>query len=153
MSLPFNAMQAGSRFGVSDDPMNSDPGLFNLTRMERYTAFGACFVGGLVLSILGSVFIFTSHMAAFAVCYSLGNLLSLFGMGFLIGFKRQFKMATAPVRLTAFLIYIALLILTFVMAFTLANGVLCLILALCQFCALAWYAASYVPFGRKMIKG
>ncbi|KAJ2746624.1 hypothetical protein GGI20_001204 [Coemansia sp. BCRC 34301] len=151
MSLPFNVQQAGSRFGA-DDPMSNDPGLFSLSRTERYTAFGACFVGGLVLSILGSVFIFTGHMVAFALCYSLGNVLSLFGMCFLVGFKRQLKMATAPVRLTAFLVYITLLVLTFVMAFTLEIGALCLVLAICQFCALAWYSASYIPFGRAVIK-
>ncbi|KAJ1886988.1 hypothetical protein LPJ66_009351 [Kickxella alabastrina] len=152
MSLPFNIKSAGSRFGV-DDPMSDDTGMFNLSRTERYVAFGACFVIGLVLSIVGTILIFSGSMAAFAVCYSLGNLVSLFGMGFLVGFKRQLKMATAPVRLTAFLIYIALLVVTFITAFTLKIGVLCLILAICQFCALAWYSASYVPFGRKMIKG
>ncbi|KAJ2813451.1 hypothetical protein FBU31_007442 [Coemansia sp. 'formosensis'] len=151
MSLPFNVRQAGGRFGV-EDPMSNDPGLFSLSRSERYMAFGACFVGGLVLSVLGSVFIFLNKMVAFALCYSLGNVLSLFGMGFLVGFKRQMKMATAPVRLTAFLVYITLLVLTFVLAFTLGNGALCLVLAICQFCALAWYSASYIPFGRSIIK-
>ncbi|KAJ1964262.1 hypothetical protein GGI12_001531 [Dipsacomyces acuminosporus] len=151
MSLPFHVQQAGSRLGI-EDPMNDDPGLFHLSRSERYMAFGACFVIGFVLSILGTVLIFTGRMTAFAVCYSMGNLVSLFGMGFLIGFKRQLKMATAPVRLTAFLIYLALLIMTFVFAFAVGIAILCLILAICQFCALAWYAASYVPFGRKMIK-
>ncbi|KAJ1856357.1 hypothetical protein LPJ73_002195 [Coemansia sp. RSA 2703] len=151
MSLPFNVQRSGSKFGI-DDPMGEDPGLFNLSRTERYMAFGACFVVGLVLSVLGTVLIFSGHMAAFAVCYSLGNVISLLGMGFLIGFKRQLKMATQPVRLTAFLIYIGLLIATFITAFTLKIGVLCLILAICQFCALAWYSASYVPFGRKLIK-
>ncbi|ORX71973.1 hypothetical protein DL89DRAFT_221086 [Linderina pennispora] len=92
-------------------------------------------------------------MAGFAVCYSLGNVISLFGMGFLIGFKRQLKMATQPVRLTAFIVYIVLLVLTFVVAFAWGIPVLCLVMAICQFCALAWYSASYVPFGRKMIKG
>ncbi|KAJ2719649.1 hypothetical protein GGI07_005083 [Coemansia sp. Benny D115] len=152
MSLPFNIQRAGSRFGM-DDPMSDDPGLFSLSRTERYMAFGACFVLGLVLSIIGSVLIFSGRMAGFAVCYSVGNVISLVGMGFLIGFKRQLKMATEPVRLTAFLIYIALLVVTLATAFTIESGVLCLILAICQFCALAWYSASYVPFGRKMIKG
>ncbi|KAI8325233.1 SFT2-like protein [Martensiomyces pterosporus] len=133
--------------------MSSDPGLFHLSRTERYMAFGACFVIGLVLSILGTVLIFSGHMTGFAVCYSMGNVISLFGMGFLIGFKRQLKMATAPVRLTAFLVYIILLVLTFVFAFAVRIAILCLILAICQFCALAWYSASYIPFGRKMIKG
>lgn len=151
MSFPFNVQRAGTSLGI-DDPMNNDPGLFNLTRTERYLAFGVCFVGGLALSILGSVFIFSGNLTAFAICYSLGNVLSLFGMGFLIGFKRQIKMATAPVRLTAFLLYVGLLAATFIVAFTINSGVLCLIFAILQFCALAWYAASYVPFGRKVIK-
>ncbi|KAJ2357587.1 hypothetical protein IWW50_001010 [Coemansia erecta] len=154
MSLPFNAWQAtnhASQLGI-DDPMSKDPGLFQLSRTERLMAFGACFVLGMVLSIIGTILIFSGHMAAFAVCYSLGNVISLFGMGFLVGFKKQFKMATAPVRLTAFIIYVVLLILTFVMAFALDIAVLCLIFAIAQYCALAWYSASYIPYGRKMIK-
>ncbi|KAJ1842766.1 hypothetical protein LPJ57_009928, partial [Coemansia sp. RSA 486] len=71
MSLPFN-VQNSSKFGFGD-PMSEDPGLFNLSRTERYMAFGGCFVVGLALSIIGSVLIFSGHMAAFAVCYSLGN--------------------------------------------------------------------------------
>ncbi|KAJ2501306.1 hypothetical protein GGH96_002005 [Coemansia sp. RSA 1972] len=154
MSLPFNAWQVqnhASQLGI-DDPMSNDPGLFHLSRTERLMAFGACFVLGLVLSIIGTILIFSGHMAAFAVCYSLGNVISLFGMGFLVGFKKQFKMATAPVRLTAFIVYIVLLILTFVMAFALDIAVLCLIFAIGQYCALAWYSASYIPYGRKLIK-
>ncbi|KAJ2452603.1 hypothetical protein EV183_002826 [Coemansia sp. RSA 2336] len=155
MSLPFNAWRAqgpAAQLGI-EDPMGNDPGLFNLSRTERLMAFGACFVLGMVLSIIGTILIFSGHMAAFAVCYSVGNLVSLFGMGFLVGFKKQFKMATAPVRLTAFLVYIVLLVLTFVIAFATDVAVLCLIFALCQYCALAWYSASYIPYGRKMIKG
>ncbi|KAJ2076846.1 hypothetical protein H4R24_005474 [Coemansia sp. RSA 988] len=151
MSLPFNVQQAQSRLGV-DDPMSNDPGLFHLSRMERLMAFGACFGIGLVLSIIGTILIFSGHMAAFAVCYSLGNVISLFGMGFLVGFKKQLKMATAPVRLTAFIVYIVLLVLTFVVAFAFDIAVLCLIFAICQYCALAWYSASYIPYGRKLIK-
>ncbi|KAJ1800344.1 hypothetical protein LPJ59_001175 [Coemansia sp. RSA 2399] len=151
MSLPFNVQQSMGRFNVAD-PMNSDPGMFNLTWNQRLTAFGSCFILGLAMSIIGTVMIFLGHMAAFAVIYSLGNLISLFGMGFLVGFKRQLKMATAPVRLVAFLVYIGLLIATFVVAFTASIGVLCLIFAIAQYCALAWYSASYIPFGRKIIK-
>ncbi|KAJ2611084.1 hypothetical protein H4S08_003325 [Coemansia sp. RSA 1365] len=151
MSLPFNVQQMQGRLG-GDDPMSNDPGLFHLSRMERLMAFGACFGIGLVLSIIGTVLIFSGHMAAFAVCYSLGNVISLFGMGFLVGFKKQFKMATAPVRLTAFVVYIVLLVMTFVVAFAFDIAVLCLIFAICQYCALAWYSASYIPYGRKMIK-
>ncbi|KAJ2158914.1 hypothetical protein GGF46_003419 [Coemansia sp. RSA 552] len=157
MSLPLNAWRAQNELGLGnhvslDGPMKDDPGLFNLSWTERLTAFGACFVIGLVLSIIGTILIFSGHMAGFAVCYSLGNVISLFGMGFLVGFKKQIKMATAPVRLTAFLIYVALLVMTFVVAFAFDIAALCLVFAILQYCALAWYSASYIPYGRKIIK-
>ncbi|KAI9504696.1 hypothetical protein GGI25_000653 [Coemansia spiralis] len=152
MSLPFNVQRSmGGRFNM-DDPMHNDPGMFNLSWNQRLMAFGFCFVIGLVLSIMGTVLIFLGNSVGFAVCYSIGNVVSLFGMGFLVGFKRQLKMATAPVRLVAFLLYIGLLVATFVVAFATGIGVLCLVFAIAQYCALAWYSASYIPFGRKMIK-
>ncbi|KAJ2665643.1 hypothetical protein IWW48_000094 [Coemansia sp. RSA 1200] len=152
MSLPFNVQQTmGGRFSMSD-PMNTDSGMFNLTWNQRLTGFGCCFVLGLAMSVIGTSMIFIGQVAAFAVVYSMGNVISLFGMGFLVGFKRQLKMATAPVRLVAFLLYIGLLIATFVVAFTAEIGVVCLVFAIAQYCALAWYSASYIPYGRKMIK-
>ncbi|KAJ1730957.1 hypothetical protein LPJ61_002765 [Coemansia biformis] len=151
MSLPFNVQRAQDRMGI-EDPMADDPGLFHLSRTERLMAFGACFVIGLALSIIGSALVFTGHLAVFAVCYSLGNVVSLLGMCFLVGFKKHLKMAMAPVRLTAFIVYIAFLALTFVSAFAFDIAALCIVFAICQYCALAWYSASYIPYGRKIIK-
>ncbi|KAJ2773517.1 hypothetical protein IWQ56_000962 [Coemansia nantahalensis] len=151
MSLPFNVQHMQGRYGV-DDPMADDPGLFHLSRTERLWAFGGCFVVGLALSIIGSALVFTGSVAAFAVCYSLGNTISLLGTCFLVGFKKHFKMALAPVRLTAFLVYIVFLALTFVSAFAFDIAALCIVFAILQYCALFWYSASYIPYGRKIIK-
>ncbi|KAJ2779894.1 hypothetical protein H4R18_003750 [Coemansia javaensis] len=151
MSLPFNVQQAQSRFGL-DDPMGDDPGLFHLSRTERLMAFCGCFFVGLALSILGTALVFSGRLTAFAICYSMGNVVSLLGMCFLVGFKKHLKMATAPVRLTAFIVYIVLLVMTFVAAFAIDVAVLCIIFAILQYCALAWYSASYIPYGRKLIK-
>jgi len=58
----------------------------------------------------------------------------------------------APVRMVASIVYLALMVLTLVMAFIVKSSILCLILCLIQFLALFWYSASYIPYGRAAIK-
>ncbi|PVU99976.1 hypothetical protein BB559_000232 [Furculomyces boomerangus] len=151
MSLPFH-MRSGVDTTMISDPFGQDPGLFGLTRTERLYAFGACIIAGFILMIVGVAMLFSSNTSGFAIMYSIGNLLSLFSLGFLVGFKKQIKMAFAPVRLIAGLVYLVFLILTLIIAFTNGSGLICLIFVLIQFCALVWYSASYIPFGRKVIK-
>ena len=62
------------------------------------------------------------------------------------------------VRVVATCIYIACMIATLIVAFTIdehQSGIVILIIVLicAQFCALVWYAASYIPFARKAITG
>ncbi|KAL3899801.1 MAG: hypothetical protein SGCHY_001793 [Lobulomycetales sp.] len=124
-----------------------------LSRKQRFIGFGCCFFGGILLSFLSTLLLTTGMLTAFAVLYTVGNLVSLAGTGFLVGFSTQLKKMFDPVRLIATLIFIGSMIATLIVAFTLDNGqILVLILCLVQFIALFWYSASYIPFGRDMIK-
>ena len=55
-------------------------------------------------------------------------------------------------RLIATIVYLGALVMTLVSAILLRNALLTLICVSVQFCAYIWYAASYIPFGRKIIK-
>lgn len=68
------------------------PGITHLTsRSQRLLYLLQSFIGGFVLSLLGSIFFLISSPALFAVLYSVGVIVSLMGTGFLIGFKKQFQ--------------------------------------------------------------
>ncbi|KAI9292509.1 SFT2-like protein [Neoconidiobolus thromboides FSU 785] len=125
---------------------------FNLTWEQRMYGFLICFIAGFIVSILSVISLSSLNIHGFAILYCLGNILCLLSSMFLIGFARQLKMMTAPVRLVAFIIYIVALIVTLVMAIWLKSILLTIILMIIQFLALLWYCASYVPFARRMIK-
>ncbi|RKP40411.1 Got1/Sft2-like family-domain-containing protein [Dimargaris cristalligena] len=125
---------------------------FSLSRTNRMYACGGCFVLGFVLCILSVVMLSLMNMTGFAIFYTLGNIIALFGTMFLIGPMRQLKLAVQPVRLIATIVYVVTLALTLVAAIALDSVVLSIIMVIVQFCALVWYCASYVPFGRKIIE-
>ncbi|KAJ3207670.1 hypothetical protein HK099_000216, partial [Clydaea vesicula] len=90
----------------------------DLSRKQRLYGFGCCFVGGIFLSMFSTIFLISVNLPAFAVLYTLGNIISLIGTGFLIGFKSQFKKMLDPVRLTATLIFVGTMVATLIVAFT-----------------------------------
>ena len=49
----------------------------SLTRTQRFYGFGICFVCGVGLCILGIVLLTVIAIIPFAVCYSLGTILSI----------------------------------------------------------------------------
>ncbi|GAB5586593.1 hypothetical protein Unana1_01493 [Umbelopsis nana] len=123
-----------------------------LSRMQRLYAFGGCFVAGMILSILSTLFLLTMNTSAFAIIYSIGNIISLFSLTFVVGIPKQIKTMFAPVRFWATVVYIALLAITLALSILLHSFILSIILVIVQFCALVWYAASYIPYGREIIR-
>ena len=92
------------------------------------------------------------NITGFAVLYTMGNCVSLAGSSFLLGPKRQFRNMTRARRRVATGIYFSMMLLTLALAFAGADSLLILICVFCQWCALVWYIASYIPFGQKLIK-
>ena len=125
-----------------------------LTWEERLLGFAGCFAIGLALS-LSSIFSFPQLLlgdpAPFAWKYSIGNVISLFSSGFLVGFESQLASMASPVRLAATALYVGSILFTVIAAIGMRNDWVTLIAILIQFGALAWYCASYVPFGRYLI--
>ncbi|KAG2205407.1 hypothetical protein INT47_007192 [Mucor saturninus] len=123
-----------------------------LSKSQRMFAFGACFVSGALLSILSTLVLLVGNIVAFAILYSCGNVISLFSLTFIIGIPKQVKTMFAPVRFWATVVYIVLLALTLAMSIWLRNFALSIVLVIIQFSALVWYSASYIPYGREIIR-
>ncbi|KAG1685428.1 hypothetical protein DVH05_017767 [Phytophthora capsici] len=126
----------------------------SLTKKQRMIGFVSCFVLGYLVSF-GSTFALiagSDNGAKFGVTYSLGNIISLCGSGFLVGPKQQVKLMFKPVRRIATIIY--LLMIAVVLSVALAApklGLVVLLLVIIQCGAAVWYSASYIPYGRKML--
>ncbi|CAO3654559.1 unnamed protein product [Mucor hiemalis] len=148
--MPFGFFSSEySDQGIMDDGSWK---FFGLNKTQRLYAFGGCFVVGAFLSILSTLLLIGMNIPAFAILYSIGNVISMLSLTFIIGLKKQFSTMFAPVRFWATVVYLALLIVTLIISITLKLWFLSLILVIIQFCALVWYSASYIPYGREMIR-
>ncbi|KAF6033040.1 hypothetical protein EB796_008621 [Bugula neritina] len=119
-----------------------------LSWSTRIKGFIICFVAGIILSILGSIFVFLANYIAFAVLYSVGTLTSLASTMFLMGPVNQLKKMFDPTRLIATIILLVCIVLTIIAAKPLEIPGLCIFFCILQFIALAWYSISYIPFAR-----
>ncbi|CAO3700419.1 unnamed protein product [Rhizopus stolonifer] len=125
---------------------------FGLNKTQRFYAFGISFLVGLLLSIVSTLLLITGNVPGFAILYSIGNVISILSLTFIIGLKKQFSTMFAPVRFWATVVYLGLLVLTLILSITLRLFFLSLILVIIQFMALVWYSASYIPYGREVIR-
>ncbi|CEG35829.1 vesicle transport protein sft2a [Plasmopara halstedii] len=127
----------------------------NLTKKQRMIGFISCFVLGFLVSF-GSTFaliVGSDNGTKFGITYSLGNIISLCGSGFLVGPKQQVKLMFKPLRRIATIIYLAMIVVVLVVALTAPQlGLVVLLLVIVQCVAAVWYSASYIPFGRKVLK-
>ncbi len=122
-----------------------------LSFQDRVHGTLACFVIGLVLSMLGTMMWWTGKTRTFAFLYTTGNIVSICGTGFLIGPRRQIRNMCAAKRWIATSIYVTMMVLTVTLAFLGAHKLLVLGSVFVQWAAMVWYIASYIPFGQRMI--
>ncbi|KAN0066548.1 hypothetical protein ACQY0O_000642 [Thecaphora frezii] len=123
-----------------------------LTRQQRMIGFAACLVLGFVLSILGSVFLFTGSLTSFAILYSLGVVISLTGTGFLLGFMKQFKQMFAKVRIVFTLAMMASFAMVWVSAFAIGSAIVSLIFVVVLYVSFTLYSLSYIPYCIELLK-
>jgi hypothetical protein len=128
----------------------------NLTYKQRIMGFVLCFFVGGLLSFSGTMTLFggftAKNVTAFAVLYVIGNCLALLATGFLVGPKKQCNKMMDDERKWSTFIYLSMLIIVFVVAMThqpMAVVVICLFV---QILSGIWYSASFIPFGRMLIK-
>lgn len=145
---------ADAMFGIAT------PGLFEtkcccqMTKKQRLYGFIGCFIGGILIAIMASFFVWTLNFTAFGICYSLGNIMAIGSTLFIMGPASQCKNMFHKNRALATCIYLGSLIATMVVAFTVkgsSTGILVLVLVGVQAAALLWYSLSYIPFARQLV--
>eukprot|EP00388_Colpodella_angusta_P041129 GDKK01052332.1.p1 GENE.GDKK01052332.1~~GDKK01052332.1.p1 ORF type:complete len:159 (-),score=16.19 GDKK01052332.1:92-568(-) len=90
--------------------------------------------------------------AHFAICFTLGNIISLLATFFIAGPKSQFKKMAKAHRRVASLMYISSMILTIVLVCVQKHAAPIVISCILQWSALWWYCLSLIPFGRRIAK-
>ena len=125
----------------------------SLSWSTRIKGFAACFILGCVISILSSVlFALTYNLVTFSILYSLGNIVALSSTLFLMGPVNQVKRMFAPTRAIATVVMLVCLVLTLMAALWWKKSGLTILFCIMQFCAMAWYSISYIPYARDAIK-
>eukprot|EP01017_Pseudomicrothorax_dubius_P042779 TRINITY_DN7028_c0_g1_i2.p1 TRINITY_DN7028_c0_g1~~TRINITY_DN7028_c0_g1_i2.p1 ORF type:complete len:164 (+),score=51.43 TRINITY_DN7028_c0_g1_i2:61-492(+) len=108
----------------------------------------------LEISSAGALFSFALGSGVkFAIVFSLGNLVSLAGTTFLVGYKKQYENMFDETRRIASIVYLASIVLCIVLSLAIGFALLVFALVVVQYCAYVWYCASYIPFARDFIKG
>jgi hypothetical protein len=121
----------------------------SLTYTQRVYGFVICCGLGLILASIAMVMLFATQIISFSILYTFGNVFMLAATFFLFGPMKQLqKMFESYHQAIAVACYILLMILTLVVAFTIANGLLCLLLVVFQILAYFWYTISSIPGGQ-----
>jgi Got1/Sft2-like family len=125
-----------------------------LSFKERLIGFFTCMSLGILIEFisLGSMIgLLTGSPTRYALSFTLGNILSILGTGFLLGFKRQLKSAVDEKRRYTTLIFFISMIMTLVSIFYIQKPLLVLCFVIIQICSYVWYIASYFPWGRTIL--
>ncbi|KAM6219499.1 vesicle transport protein SFT2B [Rhynchocyon petersi] len=120
----------------------------------RIKGFIACFVTGILCSLLGTLLLWVPKkgLVLFIVFYTFGNIASLGSTIFLMGPMKQLKRMFEPTRLIATIVMLLCLVLTLCSAFWWRNKGLALIFCILQSLAMTWYSLSFIPFARDAVK-
>lgn len=121
-----------------------------LSRKQRIIGFVICLFIGFIIN-LASAFLFFKPVA-FAVLFTIGNIVSLGSTMFLNSPSQQWKNMTDRTRLGSSIAYLFFMILTLVMALKVKSVAGTLVCCFLQWLALIWYGLSYIPFARQAIQ-
>ncbi|OQR86751.1 Membrane protein involved in ER to Golgi transport (ISS) [Achlya hypogyna] len=122
---------------------------------NRLYACAACMAVGTACALFSLIFLALAQIPGFAVMYSIGSLCGLLSTMFLVGPARQLANMFAKHRWVASALYLGLIVLTLIVAFSNlakpARVILVLIFVVLQFLAAIWYSLSYIPYARKVV--
>lgn len=125
-----------------------------LSFKERIMGFLTCFGLAIFIDIvsMGSMFgLITGNPTRFAMSYTMGNILSIAGTGFLVGFKSQLKSAFDKKRRITSIVFFGSMIMTLISVLFFKSAMMTLIFIFIQVCAYIWYMASFFPWGREIL--
>ncbi|XP_013406460.1 vesicle transport protein SFT2B [Lingula anatina] len=127
-----------------------------LSWSTRIKGFLVCFILGILLSVMGSCFLWMGYtgtgLLLFGLFYTLGNIVSILSTMFLMGPCNQLKKMFAETRIIATIVVIVFFALTLMAALWWQIAGLALLFCILQFLALTWYSISYIPFARDAVK-
>ncbi|KAG7396565.1 hypothetical protein PHYBOEH_002130 [Phytophthora boehmeriae] len=126
-----------------------------LTKRQRLYGAVGCYLFGALCGFLSTLMMWGGprHLKQFAFFYTVGNLCSIGSSLFLVGPMRQLKVMCMPVRRVACCVWMGAMTLTLIIAFGFPKaGPLVLLLVIVQYAAMLWYGASFIPYGRAMLR-
>ena len=153
--MPFGASGISSSISsVTGATENPCPFLPEMTYRQRIMGFVLFFVLGSAASMISTMYVplIVVRPSKFAIPYTVGNLMSIGSTAFLVGPWRQVKNMFDSTRMVGSLVFLTSMVGTLYFAFVLKSGVGVLTCVIIQFAAYLWYVASYIPFGRSMMK-
>lgn len=127
----------------------------SLTKRQRLYGAVGCYAFGALCGFMSTLMLWggPKHVKQFAFFYTVGSLSSIGSSLFLVGPKRQLQVMCMPVRRVACCIWMGAMVCTLIIAFGFPKaGPLVMLLVIVQYCAMLWYGASFIPYGRAMLK-
>ncbi|KAI0073354.1 SFT2-domain-containing protein [Panus rudis PR-1116 ss-1] len=138
----------------STERSNEDEAYFALSRWERLLGFGACLIGAAVCFFVAfmTLPLLAIKPAKFALAFSLGSLLVMFGFSVLIGPINHIKHLVTRERLPFSLTYFGSLGLTLYFSLGAHSYLGSLLGAIIQVIALVSYVLAYFPGGIQTLR-
>jgi len=138
----------------SNERSNEEEAWFALSRWERLLGFGGCLLGAAVCFFVAflTLPLLAIRPAKFALAFSLGSLLVMFGFSVLIGPINHIKHLVSKERLPFSLIYFTSLGLTLYFSLGRKSYIGSLIFAIIQVIALVSYVLAYFPGGTTTLR-
>ena len=138
----------------SDERSNEEEAYFALSRWERLLGFGACLLGAAACFFVAFLTLpmLVLRPGKFALAFSLGSLLVMFGFCVLIGPVNQIKHLLSKDRLPFTVTYFGSLALTLYFSVGNPSYFGAIISAIIQIIALVSYIAAYFPGGTQTLR-
>ncbi|KAF9477987.1 ER-to-golgi vesicle protein transport Sft2 [Pholiota conissans] len=138
----------------SSEQSNEDQAWFALSRWERLLGFGGCLIGAAVCFFVSflTLPVLALRPAKFALSFSLGSLLVMFGFSVLIGPINHFKHLISKERLPFSAVYFGSLGLTLYFALGAQSQLGSLVAGAVQIVALVAYVLAYFPGGTQTLR-
>ncbi|KAH8823870.1 SFT2-domain-containing protein [Flagelloscypha sp. PMI_526] len=133
----------------SSETSNEDEAWFALSRWERLLGFGACLIGAAVCFAVAflTLPLLAINPRKFALAFSLGSLLVMFGFSILIGPINHIKHLVSKERLPFTAIYFGSLAATLYFSIGVKSWLGSIICGIIQVIALVAYVLAYFPGG------
>ncbi|KAG2740204.1 SFT2-domain-containing protein [Suillus brevipes Sb2] len=138
----------------SSERSNEDEAWFALSRWERLLGFGACLLGAAVCFFVAFMTLpfLPINPAKFALAFSLGSLLVMFGFSVLIGPLNHAKHLISKERLPFTLVYFSSLGLTLYFSISVRSYLGSLLAGVVQVVSLVAYVLAYFPGGTQTLR-